>query len=136
MLLSLLFLLPLHFTSTDVQNLIVYFKLLFVDKTKIAVKTGASGCVYNFTLITNISEWSLHLYQCHLTQFCIYCRSAYFCLFIIPGRSVFTTKDFVRNEFLLIYHEELISNTEANKRESTEETGFRYFFTWKGQNLW
>eukprot|EP00057_Strongylocentrotus_purpuratus_P014052 XP_011668526.1 PREDICTED: N-lysine methyltransferase SETD8-like [Strongylocentrotus purpuratus] len=61
-----------------------------------------------------------------------------FCVKILPGkgRAVFTTKNFHSGEFLLHYHGELIDKAEAEERERFEETGFRYFFKYRGKNLW
>ncbi|XP_030834305.1 N-lysine methyltransferase KMT5A-like isoform X2 [Strongylocentrotus purpuratus] len=60
-----------------------------------------------------------------------------FCVKILPGkgRAVFTTKNFHSGEFLLHYHGELIDKAEAEERERFEETGFRYFFKYRGKNL-
>ena len=56
--------------------------------------------------------------------------------FVIAGRVVFTTKRFTRGEFLQFYEGELITHEEGKYREAVKETGFRYFFTYKGKGYW
>ena len=52
------------------------------------------------------------------------------------GRSVFTTRLFQKDDFLLRYAGELIDKKEADQRDYIFETGFRYVFDWKGKKLW
>lgn len=51
------------------------------------------------------------------------------------GRSVFTTRNFGKDEFLLIYMGELITEAEGNKHEKIKEIGFRFFFLMEGATL-
>ncbi|PIK44257.1 putative N-lysine methyltransferase SETD8-B [Apostichopus japonicus] len=51
------------------------------------------------------------------------------------GRAVFTTKNVLHGEPLLAYGGELISGEAGERREAREQSGFRYFFTWKGKQL-
>ena len=54
------------------------------------------------------------------------------------GRAVFATKPFLIGQFPLEYPGELISDKEAEVRETNDDSKiiFRYYFKFDGKNLW
>ena len=54
-----------------------------------------------------------------------------------PGRGVITTTPRVKEEFLLIYRGEVVTDEEGERREEKDGgTGYRFFYKASGKQLW
>ena len=56
-------------------------------------------------------------------------------LFISTGDGVFTTQQFSKGDFLLVYHGDVLTDKEGVEKEARYPT-FLYFFTYKSKKLW